>query len=923
MAALVGFMVLFGIILVFMVPVAFILSLVCLNKINQLERRLIAGLREKPSFPPAGVERPVPIREAAPTVKPAASTVETAASVETGMPPVSASPAKPPFAEVSDMAAMMEKYYEKKPASVPTPMPETKPSASLEQLIGTRWILIAGVVCVIAGVGYFLKYAYDNMWLGPWARVCVAAGGGAAALLIGEITRRRGYEIVAKGVTALGFAILYVAVFSAYRVYDLIGTVPAFSGAIVITIAAMAYAVVLDEVLAAFLALLGGFATPLIVSTGKNLPHHLFGYVLVLSCGAMACAMFRRWRAVNIMAFIGTFLLYTLWFEKFMRPILPYVQAHQDKILVAEAWLGVFFVIYLVLPLLYGFIKKVQAREEDIALPGAAGIVCFYYLWTMLAGFFRTELAVLTAVMGIVYLVTAGAAFVRCREDRNLRTILMVAGIAFITAALPLYFKTYALVIGWTIEAVILIAAGVIYTSPVIQVMGMLATMLSLAALCWIPSHGEKFTPVFNAWFGTWMFAAAGVFASHLFYRRRKEINGYRLLSEIFFVVAAVVALAACGLEWHAYCQTAFAGQDWGNIFNKGMLCILAGFGILLTAVGLFYVSILIRAVGIVVAAMSILGLFDVVSSAGIYQPIWNTQFGTWLAVGAGVGVNHLLYRFWKKQRIDEYRVLSELLFIATTAVIAAACCLEWYQYWSHPALSSGVEVDSLTLRGILVSAAAFIVVQALRPVSPGGKFCRTAAAIVGGIAGVIAVGAVEELYCRDFRFVLNTLFAAQAAPAAALFIAAILLRKEKQTDGISPKWHQGFALFGVILLWGILSQQVYLYWYCQNEYGATLMDWRFKANLCLSLLWAGYGAILLVVGFWKQIAVLRYLALGLFGLLLVKVFIVDMATVKSIYRISAFLATGLTLVGVSYLYQFLKKKGFFEAILSAQEKKQ
>jgi uncharacterized membrane protein len=813
------------------------------------------------------------------------------------------------------MAAIMEKCYGEKPAAGPAAVAGKESSTSLEQVIGTRVILIAGIISVIVGVGFFLKYAYDNMWLGPWARVCVAAGGGAAALLIGEITRRRGYEIIAKGVTALGFAILYVAVFSAYRVYDLVGTIPAFSGAIVITIAAMAYAVVLDEVLVAFLALLGGFLTPVIVSTGRNMPHALFGYVLVLSCGAMACAMFRRWRAVNIMAFLGTFLLYTLWFEKFLRPILPYVDAHRNIILVAEGWLGVFFVVYLVLPLLYGFIKKVQAHKEDVILPGAAGAICFYYLWTMLAGFFRTELAVCAALMGIVYLVTAGAAFVRCREDRNLRTLLTVAGVAFITAALPLYFKTNALVVGWTIEAVVLIAAGVIYTSYCVQVLGFIVTALSLMGLYWIPQHNGVFTPVFNGIFGTWMFAALGVFVSHLFYRRRKEIGEYRLLSEIFFVVAAAVVLAACGFEWNAYCQTAFAGQD--EVFRKGMLCILTGFGILLTAVGLFYISLLIRAVGIIVVAASIIGLVDIFSHTGLYQPVWNTIFGTWLVVGAGVGVNHLLYRFWKKSQADEneYRKLSELLFIATTAVIAAACCLEWHRYWSHQAPPLGAEVDSLTLGGILVSAAAFIVMQVLRPASPGGSYCRAVAALVGGIAGAMAVGAVEELYCRDFRFVLNTIFAAQAAPAAALFIAAILLRKEKQADGINPKWYQGFALAGIILLWGVLSQQAYLYWDCRNQFGGGVMDWEFKANLSLSLLWAGYGAALLIVGFWKQIAVVRYLALGLFGLLLAKVFIVDMATVKSIYRISAFLATGLLLVCVSYLYQFLKKQGFFDTL--------
>ena len=68
-----------------------------------------------------------------------------------------------------------------------------------------------------------------------------------------------------------------------------------------------------------------------------------------------------------------------------------------------------------------------------------------------------------------------------------------------------------------------------------------------------------------------------------------------------------------------------------------------------------------------------------------------------------------------------------------------------------------------------------------------------------------------------------------------------------------------------------------------------------------------------MVTGFWRKAKMLRFIALALFALLLAKVFILDMGTVKSVYRIAAFLATGITLVGVSYLYQYLKNKGFFE----------
>ncbi len=80
-----------------------------------------------------------------------------------------------------------------------------------------------------------------------------------------------------------------------------------------------------------------------------------------------------------------------------------------------------------------------------------------------------------------------------------------------------------------------------------------------------------------------------------------------------------------------------------------------------------------------------------------------------------------------------------------------------------------------------------------------------------------------------------------------------------------------------------------------------------------ISVMWAIYGAVLMILGFAKKIVTLRYIAIGLFGLLLVKIFIWDTRKIESVYRIAAFLATGITLVGISYVYQFGKKKGFFE----------
>jgi uncharacterized membrane protein len=376
-------------------PIALIISIIALNKTKEIYRR-----------PPAKVEKPLR-EEVKPTViseKPIEVTKEQ--PTET----IKAAKIEVPKKIGQDIfKAAAERIKEKRVVGQET--------ISLEQRIGTRWILIAGIITVVFAVGFFLKYAYDNNLIGPLGRVVIAAISGLAAIAIGEITRRRGYGIVAKGVTALGFAILYAAVFSAYGFYGLIGSTPAFALSILVTTAAMLYAVSMNEIVVAFLSLLGGFLTPAIVSTGENLPTPLFIYVLILGLGAMLCAYYRKWRAINILAFAGTFLLYIGWFEKFYRPTIRSAVGMPEQMAIALAWLTIFFAIYLVLPLLYELIKKVKAKEEDILLVLANSAIVFYYLWIILFDKYRTSLAFCALALCAAHLVMMAVVIKRNKDD--------------------------------------------------------------------------------------------------------------------------------------------------------------------------------------------------------------------------------------------------------------------------------------------------------------------------------------------------------------------------------------------------------------------------------------------------------------------------------------------------------------------------
>ena len=758
MEELAFFLVLVAIVLAVAGPVAFILVLVLFNKLGNLEHR-ISRMEFK------GYESP--IKPAPASVEPKPPVVEANIDASIPQPPQVTTPVS------METAAAMD--FIKKPVKKPDK------DSNMEVKIGITVALVVGVITVIVGVGFFLRYIIENMTFPPIARVSLVAAGGFVALIIGEVTRRRDYGIVAKGMTALGFALLYAAVFSGNKVYLLIDTPWAFAAAIAITAAAMLYAVGLNEVLIAFLSLLGGYLSPILIVTEQVLAIQLFGYVLILSLGAMAAAAFRRWRAVNWMAFVGTFILYTLWFEDFY---------YSEQMATALLWLGIFGGMYLLLPIFHGLVKKLTARAEDVGLVVANSIVVFYYLWQILYSDYQRELALATAALGAAHLVIMIAARLRCVDDVKLQSALGVLGSAFITAAIPLYFaRLQPVLIGWAIEAVVL------------------------------------------------------------------------------------------------------------------------------TFIAIRYQSLWTRAISMIVAGLATAGLFYhlPLHNSAEFRFILNESFVTWIFVSLVIMACHALWRFIPQGEKDETGpLLAQVYFVWGGFLLAIGCLLEWYAHcrWQIDLTRASVGEANFML-GVIVIGIVIVLSFVVRPIPPVGTLVQTIGALLALIGAVYTAHVMTEVYNQTFSIFANIPFI-----IALLYVATVLivgwLMKRKDDTGISrPKFSMLLILTSLILLWVLISEQIYKFW----RFREIVSNWRFSAEMYMSVAWAIYAAVLLVLGFVFRTRGVRYLSMAIFAVLLGKIFIVDTATLRTEYRIAAFLTTGLVLVGVSFLYQFLKKKGFFETL--------
>ena len=191
---------------------------------------------------------------------------------------------------------------------------------SLESRIGGQGMLYIGTAVLVLGIGFFVKYAFDNSWIDQTGRVLIGAAAGLAMVAGGHLVARRGYALYGQIVAGGGFASLYVSVFAALSFYALIGRPAAFGLMVLITAgAALAAEVHRSQGLAVF-AVAGGFLTPFLVGGGENAQVVLLSYDAILAVGTMVMAARRGWPFLNLLSYVFVILTFAGWTGRFYTP---------------------------------------------------------------------------------------------------------------------------------------------------------------------------------------------------------------------------------------------------------------------------------------------------------------------------------------------------------------------------------------------------------------------------------------------------------------------------------------------------------------------------------------------------------------------------------------------------------------------------
>ncbi|MGD2271771.1 MAG: DUF2339 domain-containing protein, partial [Desulfobacterales bacterium] len=518
----------FGLLLLILFVAGSICGIIALVKQRNLRRRLQVVEKDlrRLRAPEPAVEKPhpPPAAEAART-EPKPETFETPPPLPETPPAVSEPPRFPEAASAQGQKTAH--------------LPSGEERLSLEMKLGTRWLNWVGIVMLLIGIAFFLKYAYDNDWIGPKGRLAIGTLFGITAVIFGERCRRKHWTVLFQVFTGGGLAAFYLCTFFSMQIYHLSSQTISMLLAILVTGLAVAMAVAHNALSIAVLALIGGFASPVLLSTGENHPYALFTYIAILDLVAMGSAYFRRWRALDLLCFFGTGVIYFGWYEKFYAP---------DQLTPALLYISIFFLMFLLIPTLHSLVRRIPETREGLALVVLNAVFSFLCYYRILFSDYRYVLGfvVLGQAALVLFLFQLWARRVG-KESLTAGSLLIIC-LGLVTIAVPIQLELYGIPITWSVEAVVLVWLGIRFRHRIPKFSGLVSLLLAAGSLVHrLPLHKTLFTPIFNIPFGSWVVVIAMASgAGYLLFRNRAKDEGWN------FALAGIASLLAfalaCGL---------------------------------------------------------------------------------------------------------------------------------------------------------------------------------------------------------------------------------------------------------------------------------------------------------------------------------------------------------------------------------------
>ncbi len=798
-----------------------------------------------------------------------------------------------PLAAPSDFFTPSEELPAGAPASEtevsserPLPAAATRaPSALWNFFFGGNTLVRFGVIVLFFGVSFLLKYASEHIEIPVEARLIGVALGALAMLAIGWRLRRArpGYALTVQGG---GVGLLYLTVFAAFRLYQLLPAGLVFTLLVAMAVFSAMLAVLQDSRSLAAMGVSGGFLAPILASTGAGSHVALFSFYALLNGGILIIAWFKAWRSLNLLGFAFTFVIGLSWGARFYRP---------ELFASTEPFLILFFLFYVTIAILFALRQEASIKNPvDGTLVFGAPMIAFG-LQSVLVRDSAYGAAYSALVLSGFYLILAKLFFARLSaEVRLLLEAFLALGVVFGTLAIPLAFDGRWTAAAWALEGAAIVWVGVRQNKIAARGFGIFLQFAAGAAFALDAGRSGALTPLLNSlYLGCVFISVAGLFSAWYLQRHRARLKEGESL--------AAVLLFCWGVLWW------FGGgfNEIGEHVNRTYrLHTFLSFAVVSCAA----FSLLHFRIGwpeakyVALALLPLMIVFALLEVDQVAHPFEYFGFVVWpLAFAAHV---------WLLHRHET--AVAQIRWWHAAGVWLFAALASWETaWWIGESIDGGEAWRVIGWPLLPIALLAWLAgckENSGWPLSVHLRVYLIEAAVP--LAGFLWLWMLHANFTSrgdaapiPYLPLINPLDLTQFASLMALFSWSRRLRAEAWAPPLLRSWEiASVSLGSAAFLWlnGALLRSLHQWAGVPFEFKAMMRSMLVQSSL--SIFWSLLALCLMLSATRMRLRPLWLTGAVLMGLVVVKLFFVDLSNVGGIERIVSFIGVGLLMLLIGYV---------------------
>ena len=732
-----------------------------------------------------------------------------------------------------------------------------------------------GVVVVLFGVAFFINYAIERQLFSfpVWARLSGVALFGAAMLAVGWRLRKT-RQVYALSLQGGGLGILYLTTYAAFGFYALLPATVAFGAMVAVTVATGVLALVQDSRVLVVLGVAGGFLAPLLAATETGSHVLLFSYYTVLNTAILGIAWFKAWRSLNLLGFAFTFVIGSLWGYQGYRP---------EHFATTEPFLVLFVLMYIGIAVLFALRRPPNLRGfVDSALVFGTPLAGFTLQTRIVES--DAGLAWTAGGLAALYAVLGGSLW-RIKDLRLLAMSFGGLGLLFLATAFPLALDDRWTSVAWAIQGATLAWFGVRNGARLLLFAGAALHVAAVVANARAGLFEPATTPLWNGPFlaGLLLALAAWMIAWSFDHSRLapQSRRGWTHLAQ---------GMAIILWSWTGV-------REIVRLADELTVSVCLGFAAA-SAMAAMVVSRVVRwqrlnDVGLMLLpAMVVLAILDLdILAEG--HPLGDL---TWLAWPCAFGAQYafLRYRetgyadlapFW---HVGTYWVLAWLVASETRWLVGTVADGEW------PLVAAVVSAAMLAWStGALRRKLAWPLDHHWRVYSSGGmRVVSVAAATVLVVASLTSDGSAGPI---PYLPLLNPLTIGAVVVGGATWFSLGAEVRRRELRVVAPL----LCLVGLVLLSMEVARGAHHFANVPFTAAALARSAVFQAGL--SLVWGTAGLAGMIIGAVRERRNVWIGGAVVMGIVIAKLFVVELGNVGTLSRVVSFLGVGLLLLVVGY----------------------